>query len=581
MVSACGRYTMVFNGEIYNHLDLRKFSRATSWRGHSDTETLLACFSEWGIEKTLRATVGMFALALFDSVERRLILARDRFGEKPLYWGYAADTFVFASELRALRVAPGFDSTIDRTALTLYMRHSCVPGPRSIYTSIRKLPPGAWLEITPDHVAQRSAPEPHVYWSPIDAALGARREPLNMDDEEATSELERLLGVVIKGQMLSDVPFGAFLSGGVDSSVIVALMQSQAATPVRTFSIGFADSRYDESIYARQVAAHLGTAHTELTVHADDALKLVPRMPRVYDEPFGDSSQLPTFLVAQLARRHVTVALSGDAGDELFAGYEHYFLASRVASLVSMCPGVLRHALARGVRAASPVWLNRLGGLAKSLALGRRDLAMAGDTIHKAADLLACDEDLEIYSRLVSCWWQRKIVLECPPVPSFPQAAQIAALNPIERMMLLDTTAYLPDDILVKVDRAAMAVSLETRVPMLDHRLFEFMWRLPMRMKVRHGRRKWLLKQLLHRYVPAALVDRPKMGFAVPLAAWLRGPLRDWAESILDERRIRQQGLLDVAMVRQRWHEHLAGIRDWPHELWNVLMFQAWLEETR
>lgn len=575
MMSGCGRYHIVYNGEIYNHLELRRALPEQAWRGRSDTETLLACFARWGVAKTLQSLVGMFALALFDAVEQRLILARDRFGEKPLYYGYAGDAFIFGSQLRSVRAAPGFDTTIDRAALALYMTHSYVPTPHSIYRSMRKLPAGSWIELTRSTLAARSLPEPRAYWSALECALAAKRDPLGIDDQDAVLMLERVLSEAVKGQMLSDVPVGAFLSGGIDSSTIVALMQAQSSRPVRTFSIGFEHAEYDESEQAKRVAEHLGTEHTALVVRPQDALALVPTIPRIYDEPFADSSQLPTFLVAQLARRDVTVALSGDGGDELFGGYNRYFLGARAWPRLSRIPWRLRRGLGRGLTALSTSTWDRLAHLIPS----RYRVRMVGDKVHKAAEALACRNDRELYQRLVSQWWSQSLVLNAPAIEESASSSPWSAMSDLtDRMMLLDATTYLPDDILVKVDRATMAVSLEARVPMLDHRVFEFAWRLPMHMKLRNGQGKWLLRQLLHRHVPPHLVSRPKMGFAVPLGAWLRGNLRDWAEDLLSESRLRREGYLDTTIVQGRWREHLAGQRSWQYQLWNVLMFEAWLD---
>ncbi len=581
MISACGRYHLVFNGEIYNHLELRERLSHRAWRGHADTETLLECIAEFGVARALRAAVGMFAIAVFDAAERRLFLARDRLGEKPLYYGYAGDTFVFASELKALRRAPRFDTSIDRAALELYLRHSYVPAPLSIYAATHKLPSGSWIELTSGQIAGRSLPEPQVYWSALEVALAGEREPLRVDEHEAVVMLEAVLGEAVRGQMLSDVPLGAFLSGGIDSSMVVALMQAQSMMPVRTFSIGFHDAGYNEADQARRVAEHLGTNHTELTLEARDALNLVPRMPVIYDEPFGDSSQLPTFLIAQLARRQVTVALSGDGGDELFGGYNRYFLGARTWPRLSRVPLRVRRMVGGVIHAISPGHWDRMAAMARPLTPARYQVQAAGYKLHKSADVVASRDARELYGRLVSHRWQQPVTLE-PVAADLPAAATWPPLTALaHQMMLLDAITYLPDDILVKVDRAAMAVSLETRVPMLDHRVFQFAWRLPLHMKVRAGKGKWLLRRLLHRYVPAQLVERPKMGFGVPLDQWLRRELRAWGESLLDEARLRREAYLDARLVRNLWREHLSGRHNCQFQLWNVLMFEAWLESAR
>jgi asparagine synthase (glutamine-hydrolysing) len=581
MVSACGRYHLVFNGEIYNHLELRDRLSHRAWRGHADTETLVQCIAEFGVAGALRAAVGMFAFAVFDAAERRLILARDRLGEKPLYYGYAGDTLVFASELKALRRAPRFNTTIDRAALELYLRHSYVPAPLSIYAATHKLPCGSWIELTSGQIADGSLPEPQVYWSALEVALAGEREPLRVDEDEAVVRLEAVLGEAVRGQMLSDVPLGAFLSGGIDSSMVVALMQAQSMMPVRTFSIGFSEAGYNEADQARGVAEHLGTNHTELTLEARDALNLVPRMPLIYDEPFGDSSQLPTFLIAQLARRQVTVALSGDGGDELFGGYNRYFLAARIWSRLSRLPLRVRCMLGGAIHAVSPANWDRMAALAGPLIPARYRMQAAGYKLHKSADVMGSRNARELYARLVSHRWPQPVTLE-PAVAEFPAAGTWPPLAELaQQMMLLDAVTYLPDDILVKVDRAAMAVSLETRVPMLDHRVFQFAWRLPLHMKVCAGTGKWLLRRLLHRYVPARLVERPKMGFGVPLHQWLRHELREWGENLLEEARLSREAYFDARLVRNLWREHLDGRRNWQFQLWNILMFEAWLEAAR
>jgi asparagine synthase (glutamine-hydrolysing) len=597
MLSACGRYVIDFNGEIYNHLDLRAelenaaltagFSPpggrgASPWRGHSDTETLLACFSAWGIEKTLKATVGMFAFALWDRQKRRLVLARDRLGEKPLYYGYVAGTFAFASELKALKGLPGFVGELDRSALALLLRHNYIPAPHCIYRGLAKLPPGTWLELTADAVRQRQMPQPRAYWSALEAALAGVSNPLEFEsDALAVAALETELSRAVAGQMLADVPLGAFLSGGVDSSTVVALMQAQSSRPVKSFSIGFREGGYDEAIFAGDVARYLGTEHTELYVSPQDALAVIPKLPMIYDEPFSDSSQIPTYLVAQLARARVTVALSGDGGDELFGGYARYFLAARLWGKIERMPHALRRAAARTILTLPPAMWDKIYGLAAPFVPKARRWPAPGDKLHKGAALLDAGSGMGLYRGLVSHWEPDDVVLGAAEPETLLSGRPPALPSLTEQMMLLDAVSYLPDDILVKVDRAAMAVSLETRVPLIDHRVFEFAWRLPLHYKVRGGTGKWLLRQVLYKHVPRELVDRPKMGFGVPIDSWLRGPLREWAEELLGEERLRREGYFQPEPIRRKWSEHLSGRRNWQYQLWDVLMFQAWLEAQR
>lgn len=581
MVSACGRYVIAFNGEIYNHLDLRRMlddsGRGPAWRGHSDTETLLATFAAWGVEGTLKKCVGMFAIALWDRRDHKLTLARDRLGEKPLYYGRHNGVFLFGSELKALRAHPAFRGEIDRHALALFMRLAYVPSPWSIYRGIFKLPPGNYLEVGKDGVAG----SPRAYWSAESICATGQKEPFIGSDAEAVSELERLLMQSISGQMLADVPIGAFLSGGVDSSTIVALMQTQSARPVKTFTIGFNEAGYDEATHARAVARHLGTEHTELYVTAGEALDIIPRLPVIYDEPFGDSSQIPTFLVSRMTREHVTVSLSGDGGDELFGGYNRYFWTMRLWQRLGRLPHPLRRMLAYVMTQPSPAaWNALLRPLASLLPL-RHYHANPGDKLHKLAGTISAASPLCIYRELVS-FWQGDVVLEADDTLSLLDEADDHAFTDFEHvMMALDLQTYLPDDILAKVDRAAMAVSLETRVPLLDHRVAEFAWRLPLGMKIRDNQGKWLLRQVLYKHVPRELIERPKQGFGVPLDAWLRGPLRGWAEGLLASDRLASEGWLDPAAIRNKWGEHQSGRRNWSYHLWNALMFQAWLEEQR
>lgn len=578
MVSNGGRYVIVFNGEIYNHLELHEALMSIVWRGHSDTETLLAAFEAWGIEATLKKCVGMFALALWDREIRTLTLARDRMGEKPLYYGWQGDVFLFSSELKALRAHQAFRGEIDRDVLALYLRHNYVPTPYSIYKGIHKLLPGTRLTLAADAPIGVS-PAPTFYWRARDAAQADVRSDL--DNETAIGELDALLRRAVGGQMVADVPLGAFLSGGVDSSAVVALMQAQSKRPVQTFTIGFHEAGYNEAEHAHAVAAHLGTEHTELYVTAEQAMAVIPRLPVLYDEPFADSSQIPTLLVSELARRHVAVSLSGDGGDELFGGYNRYLWASRIWRTLGWAPRSLRAALAGVLTSLPPAaWNGVFRGLSRFLP-ARWRYANPGDKLHKLADILAVRSPEEIYLALVSHWQQPPSVVigATEPATVLTDARQWADVPDFEsRMMYLDQMTYLPDDILTKVDRAAMGVSLETRVPLIDHRVVEFAWQLPLSMKIRNGQAKWLLRQVLYRYVPRELIERPKMGFGIPLDVWLRGPLRGWAEALLDESRLRQEGYFHSKPIRQKWSEHLSGQRNWAYYLWDVLMFQAWLE---
>ncbi|ADJ27612.1 asparagine synthase (glutamine-hydrolyzing) [Nitrosococcus watsonii] len=593
MLSASGRYVIVFNGEIYNYKALRTEleGRETPWYGHSDTEVLLAGIEVWGLSETLRRCVGMFALALWDRKARVLYLARDRLGEKPLYYGWMKGAFLFGSELKAFHIHPAWQGEIDRKAVTLLMRHNYIPSPFSIYQGIYKLPPGCFLALSWEslrankalvpfpHEGDRSAPQP--YWSAWKAVENGAAVPFRGSDEEAIAELERRLRVTVAGKMAADVPLGAFLSGGIDSSMVVALMQAQSSQPIRTFSIGFHEEGYNEAVHAAQVAHHLGTDHTELYVSPEEAMAVIPRLPSIYDEPFADSSQIPTFLVSQLARRYVTVALSGDGGDELLGGYNRYFWCQQIWGKLGKFPRLGRQLAAQMPRILPPlVWDKIFAGLDPLLPTRFRQ-AHPGDKLHKLAAILASDSPAVIYEQLISQWQNPdSIVINgfepsglANKVWSYP-----VLTNLTERMMFLDLMTYLPDDILTKVDRASMAVSLETRVPLLDHRLVEFVWRLPLGLKVRGGTGKWILRQVLYRYVPETLVERPKMGFGVPIDLWLRGPLRHWAEDLLDVSKLRREGYFYPEPIRRKWEEHLSGRRNWQYPLWCVLMFQAWLD---
>jgi asparagine synthase (glutamine-hydrolysing) len=591
MLSASGRYVIAFNGEIYNHLELRAALEAGSqsppaWRGHSDTETLLAGIERWGVEDTLKRSVGMFALAVWDRRERALYLARDRAGEKPLYYGWQRGVLLFGSELKALKPHPAFVGEINRDAIASQMRLSYIPAPHSIYQGVFKLLPGHLLKID----GRRGAPSINQlqtvrstpYWSFPSVVEHGLRTRSAASEHELISSLEGLLRDAVRQQMVADVPLGAFLSGGVDSSTVVALMQAQSARPVKTFTIGFDEEAYNEAEHAKQVARHLGTDHTELYVTPEQALGVIPRLPAIYDEPFSDPSQIPTFLVAELTRRHVTVSLSGDAGDELFGGYNRYTLAAKLWGKLAPFPPNLRRYLARALTSVSPAaWSRMLGPIQPVLPAPFR-AANPGQLLHKGAAVLACRSLDDLYLKLVSHWDDpASIVLQAqePHTAVHDGANDFAGVDGVERMMALDFVTYLPDDILVKVDRAAMAVSLETRVPFLDHRVVEFASQLPLAMKLRDGQGKWLLRQVLYKYVPKGLIDRPKMGFGVPIDSWLRGPLRDWAEALLDEPRLRRQGFLEPMPIRTKWQEHVSGKRNWQYHLWDVLMFQAWLAQ--
>lgn len=575
MASGSGRYMLAYNGEVYNHQALRNELEQISprqWLGHSDTETLLAAIEQWGLKLTLQKATGMFALALWDKQTKQLQLARDRFGEKPLYYGWQQDCFLFGSQLNALRAHPAFAPLINRDAIALLLRHNYIPAPYSIYQQIYKLLPGTIVTLKADKQLQTE-----IYWSVRDAMARAAGTIDTAPAEQQLAALEQTLKQAVAGQMMADVPLGAFLSGGVDSSLIVALMQAQSTKPVKTFSIGFDDPRFNEAEFAKAVAKHLGTEHTELYVTAADALAVVPKLAEIYDEPFSDSSQIPTYLVSQIARQHVTVSLSGDAGDELFCGYNRYLLTARLWHKLNRVPVFLRKLLA-AVMTAVPV--NGWNAVAKMLPSASR-LSNLGDKLHKAAAVIACRDVEQLYLGLVSHWQNpEQVVLGSkePATVLTDEQRKAHFSDPILQMMAQDTLSYLPDDILVKVDRAAMAVSLETRVPFLDHSVLEHAWRLPKALRLRDGKSKWCLRQILYKYVPQELIERPKMGFAVPLDAWLRGPLQHWAEELLCEQRLTQEGFFDVATVRSMWQQHLSGKRNWQYQLWDILMFQAWYQ---
>lgn len=587
MHSACGRYVITFNGEIYNFAELRRelevvpAAGESRWRGHSDTEVLLRGFAVWGVTRTLAKAVGMFAFALWDRGERRLYLGRDRLGEKPLYYGWQGEHFLFGSQLKALRAHPAWRGGVSRASLTAFLRFGYLPAPHSIYQDVLSLLPGTLLVLDCRPDAPRRLPEPHPYWSLLKAAEAGSSHLFRGSAEDAAARLDTLLRRSVRQQMVADVPLGAFLSGGVDSSTVVALMQAQSGTPVRTFTIGFEDQGYNEAAYAREVARHLGTRHCELMVTPRDALELIPRLPELYDEPFADASQIPTHLLSRLTRRHVTVSLSGDGGDELFGGYNRYLWVEEIWDRIVLFPKPLRRLAARLATALSPAGWDRLFAHLEPVLPERLRQTTAGGKLHKLASVLDADDPLGMYRRLVSQWNDPSRLVRGGSEPAAlvdDPAAGPARRSLAEQMMFLDALTYLPGDILVKVDRASMGAGLESRTPFLDHRVVEFSWQLPLSFKVRGGEGKWLLRQVLYRYVPKELIERPKAGFAVPLESWLRGPLRPWAEELLDARRLEEEGYLNPAPIRAAWREHLSGRYNRQYPLWNVLMFQAWLE---
>lgn len=584
MQSPSGRYTLVFNGEIYNHRQLRKELEAAAsgirFRGCSDTEVLLAAIEHWGFGEALLRCVGMFAMALWDNQKRELLLARDRVGEKPLYYGFAGSDFAFGSELSALQAHPQFSASVDRCALSLYTRYAYIPAPHAVFEDARKLVPGSILRITRADVESRRLPCPSEYWSANAMAEQALAHPFKGTEHEALESLDDLLRQSIRDQMLADVPLGAFLSGGIDSSLVVSLMQAQSSRPVKTFSIGFHEANYNEAGHARKVAAHLGTDHTELYVTPCEAQSVIPHLHSIYSEPFADSSQIPTYLISRLARQQVTVALSGDGGDELFSGYGRYEAVRRFWNSLGRLPAGTRKGLSNLIASIPPGLIeSSLFWLAPALRYGAPSRVSA--KLYRLSQALAEPTFAAVYQDVVSYWRRRDgiILQDSDPESSLADSVFCNGMSDLrQRMQFLDLVSYLPGDILVKVDRAAMATSLETRIPMLDHRVVDFAWRVPPALQVRDGQSKWLLRQLLSRHVPASLIDRPKMGFGVPIGSWLRGPLRDWAEDLLSYSALDECGYFAAAPIRRRWQEHLSGKRDWAQHLWIVLMFQSWLE---
>lgn len=573
MQSPSGRYMIAFNGEIYNHLELREQLQKNghAFNGRSDTETLLYAIEHWGLNLTLQKVRGMFALALWDRKTPALHLIRDRFGKKPLYVGWAKNALVFGSELKALRAHPDFDAQIDKRTLALYTRYACVPAPHCIYENVWQLPPGHRLTLELETLAPALDLQTlmHPYWSAKDVAQDAKTHPVKGDQGSILQEFERLLSASIKDRMISDVPLGAFLSGGIDSSLIVALMQKISGTPVHTFTIGYEDDAYNEAPHAAKIAAHLGTQHHEHICTADDALNVIPNLPAIFDEPFADQSAIPTFLVSQFARKSLSVALSGDGGDELMGGYSRHVSGAKIWNIMRPMPPILRRALAQGITKFSPAQWQSL----------HKNNPHFGVHMHKAASILSLETRQDIYTRLTSVWDDLPTLEYTEAKLGTAQLPLLAGIPMAEQIMLWDTLAYLPNDILTKVDRASMANGLEARAPLLDNRLYDYVWRLPMEYKIRGGKGKWLLREILSAHIPQSLFDRPKQGFNIPIDAWLKGPLQDWAENLLEEKKLKEQGLFNPAIIRKQWNAHLAGDANNAQALWSILMFQAWQEK--
>jgi asparagine synthase (glutamine-hydrolysing) len=587
MTSGSNRYVMTYNGEIYNSDEIRNElikSRVTvNWRGHSDTEILLAGFDAWGVRETVSRVTGMFAIAVWDKELEQLTLIRDRIGEKPLYYGWQGSgsnkVFLFGSELKALKKHPQFINEIDRGSLALYMRYCYVPAPHSIYKGIMKVEPGTIVTVT----LQESEHTTEKYWNALDVVRTGAESPFEGTVAEVTNNLDIALKKTISQQMMADVPLGAFLSGGIDSSTVVALMQAQSSRPIKTFTIGFSETGYNEAEFAKLVASHLGTEHTELYVSSQDALNVIPKLPNLYCEPFADSSQIPTFLVSSLARHHVMVSLSGDGGDELFCGYNRYLFADKLWKGLSMTPASVRELVGKSIKSLPAAGWNKTFELLNRITPRKFNGISWGDKLQKGAGVIASKDLTNLYQGLVSNWQDPSAVVigDGEHDRIFSTDVQLLSdVGDVQKMMAIDTVSYLPDDILVKVDRAAMGVSLETRVPFLDHHIFEFASKIPLAMKLKNGVGKLILRDILYRYVPKDLIERPKMGFGVPVADWLRGPLRGWAEELLDESRLRSQGFFYPRIVREMWSEHLMGAHNWQSQLWAVLMFQAWLEDN-
>jgi len=585
MISHCENYIILLNGEIYNHLDLRKeFPNTFQWRGSSDTETVVECIAEWGLKKTLDKLEGMFSIALWNIQKKELSLARDPFGEKPLYYGWQGDYFFFSSELKALKRHPGFNPTIDRNSLSLYFRHNCIPAPYSIYKGISKLLPGSCLVIDFKNINNAMQAEPFSYYNLNEVIQTCKRNYSYMSEADLLIEAEHQLEKSVKQQMLSDVPLGAFLSGGIDSSSIVALMQKNSIDPVKTFTIGFKDNDFDEAIYANDVAKHLGTDHQELYVTSHDAMSVIPSLSSIYCEPFSDSSQIPTYLVSKLASERVSVSLSGDGGDEIFGGYNRYIDGKNTWANFNRLPKQIRHSFGKFLISFSPSLWDKCFNKVKYILPKDLRFTSVGDKAHKLAEVLFQDTQREFYTTLCSHWKNPdNVVLGSKEYSSLisNENEWLESDNFIEQMMAMDTRTYMADDILVKVDRAAMACSLETRIPMLSKNVVQFAWSLPIEQRIKEGKGKWPLRQVLYKYVPEHLIERPKHGFGIPIGGWLRDPLYEWSSDLLSEESLLNSGYLNPKPIIKMWKEHSNGTKNWQYHLWDVLMFENWLKDQK
>jgi asparagine synthase (glutamine-hydrolysing) len=585
MQSNSGQFVMTYNGEIYNHLEVRReldmMESKIKWRGKSDTETLIESINFWGIKKTLEKIEGMFAFGIWNKKKRSLILARDRIGEKPLYFGWQGNSinqvFLFGSELKGLKVHPEFRGEINRNSIALQLRHNCIPAPHSIYKDIYKLLPGHYLELNEHDLKKGLLPQQKKYWSIQNTVIDGNKNQIQLKEKKIQDDLEMNLNQSVKKQMISDVPIGAFLSGGVDSSTIVALMQLQSSRPIKTYTIGFEESDYSEAKYAKKISQHIGTDHTEHYISSKKAMDIIPKLPTIYDEPFSDSSQIPTFLISQLSKQNVKVALSGDGGDELFCGYNRYLVSRKFSSIFHFIPFHLRKVFSFAIKLISEKNWNKLSKIIPKL----NHYNNFGEKVYKGANALEAKTIDDIYYILCSHWKNLNgVVINSnePKTLITELQSELSCLNNQQKMMVLDLESYLPNDILVKVDRAAMASSLETRAPFLDHKLIEYVSKIPHSMKYRNNQGKWILRQILYKYVPKHLIERPKMGFGVPIEKWLRGPLKDWAEDLLSEKKLQEDGYLDSKLIKFKWKEHLSGKRNWQSDLWDILMFQAWMK---